>query len=541
MNKLKRKVKQLTKIFISFVIILAIINNLKPLIVSATDDLIITFEVEDSSIYELSTDTHHLNIIKKEDNSNNYVDIISSTNADISNEVSTSCNNTNTSCTVTIPNNVATGVKFRYNGQAFDITDGDNAINPETEFSTSKTLTIKEPSNEEPPQPGGEEHNESNFNGKAYLVWSCDGEVVCYHLFDNIPSFDDGNSTFYASSNITDDKDNTIKFDVNAENKFFASEDRFKEWEENYKTTNGVSTINWRNINIEDLIGPDGIDFQPLGEPSDNNAYVSYGDRNFKIVIYNDSFKGVSIGDLSNLHYYPSEWTNPFIRRDQFDISETTKNKPTVIDTILLESTVNIKELPYNGFSITKIEALNVPKDAITVNKVNNEWKIVFSSNFYDNVVFKTTDSNNEVSYFKIKRYTIDGWIKNVNNIKTLNADFYYDRNRSYNDFKLTAKIVYKNGTEKNVTLNAVKGIDDGLGNITDAYEVDEENPEFGPAGKGLKKATFQYPLDDNAENNISKIYLNAEYKGSTNNSYAGAFAGSGKGVLANLFQGGEE
>ena len=32
------------------------------------------------------------------------------------------------------------------------------------------------------------------------------------------------------------------------------------------------------------------------------------------------------------------------------------------------------------------------------------EWKLVFSSNFYDNVVFKFTDSDGEISYFQVKR-----------------------------------------------------------------------------------------------------------------------------------------
>ena len=39
----------------------------------------------------------------------------------------------------------------------------------------------------------------------------------------------------------------------------------------------------------------------------------------------------------------------------------------------------------------------------------------------------------------------------------------------------------------------------------------------------------------------ISKIYLNAEYKGSTAEKYAGAYVGSGLGTLANIYTGEEE
>ena len=94
----------------------------------------------------------------------------------------------------------------------------------------------------------------------------------------------------------------------------------------------------------------------------------------------------------------------------------------------------------------------------------------------------------------------------------------------------MTAVIVYKNGKEKNITLTPHKGIDDGLGNITDAYEVLD--------GKGLKKATFQYDLADGEDRTIQDIYLNIEYKGSTNTKYAGSFAGSGRGVKANIYHG---
>ena len=295
-------------------------------------------------------------------------------------------------------------------------------------------------------------------------------------------------------------------------------QDEFIACVNNYVSTQGIITI---------------AKLQPVGEPSDNNAYVSYGDRNFKVVIYNDEYKGLTIGDLSDLNYYPSSWTNPFIRQDQFDISGTTKNNPTTINTVLLESTLVIKTLEYNSFNISSIEALDVPKEAVTITKVNNEFRLEFSSNFYNNVVFKVTDSNDEVSYFQVKRFTIDGWIKNVDNHPVLTADFYFDKNRTYSDFDIKAKIVYKDGTTKNVELKAAYGVDDGLGNITKAYEVNE--------GKGLKKSSFEYTLNDGEDKIIDKIYLNAEYKGSTDTTYAGAFVGSGEGELANLYHGEEE
>ena len=449
-------------------------------------------------------------------------------------------------------------------------------------------LSVIEKTNNGGNEPNPEPGDEPNFDGKAYVVWSC-GDGTCYHYFDNIPNFNDGNSTFYKDTDITADNDNSISFDVHAEYKGWLTKTDFESWVSAYKAKYNLEEINWANVKPEDIIGdppdmreweekaieagectrdyPTKADFedcvdaykaensndlpfyklQPLGEPDDNNAYVSYGDRMFKVVIYNSEFKGVTMGNLDELTYYPASWTNQFLRQDQFDISGTTKNNPTGINSILLESTVIIRALNYNSFAIKSIEALDVPGDAVTITKDNNgDFRLTFSSNFYDNVTFKVTDTNNEVSYFLVKRYTIDGWVRHDNNNNNdapiLSADFYFDREKTYEDFDITAKIVYKDGTSKNVSLTAKYGIDDGLGNYIKAYEADQEDPTHYLNGKGLKKATFEYPLDSTEEEgNIARVYLNAEYKGSTVSSYAGAYAGSGQGTLANIYQGEEE
>ena len=423
--------------------------------------------------------------------------------------------------------------------------------------------------------------DEPHFDGHAYVVWSC-GEGTCYHEFIDIPTFDDGRSTFYKYTDITADNNTSIHFDVDAQYKAWVLPDRFHYWTLIYKEQNHIEQINWANVDPEDIIaefppdmrewesaaidagmcvrpheGDSGdlwsafewcvddyyvqagnlpfIRLQPVGEPQDNNAYVSYGDRNFKVVIYNDDFKGITMGDLEELSYYPEHFTNPFVRQDQFDISGTTKNRPAMLNSILLESTVIIRALQYNSFAISSIEALDVPAGAVSITKDSTgDFKLVFSSNFYDNVVFKVTDSKGEVSYLQVKRFTIDGWVANHGSSSTLMADFYFDREKYYSDFDLTAKVILNDGTIKNVILHAKNGIDDGLGNISDGYEVDEQSR----GGKGLKKSTFKSELDGIEEKDIDKIYLNAEYKGSTETNYAGAYVGSGEGTLANLYKG---
>ncbi len=416
-----------------------------------------------------------------------------------------------------------------------------------------------------------------NFDGKAYVAWSC-GSGVCYHYFDNIPDFDDGNSTFYKDTTVTADNKSGVTFDVGAEYKGWYTRSGFEAWVADYELATG-SPVDWDTLEPEIFLGEpeqnvgqyesgaiasgcqrpaenahwsEQLVFEecvnhyaatlgyiwtrqlkPVGEPQYPNAYVSYGDRNFKVVIYNSDYRGVQMGDLEQLHYYPDEWTNPFIKRDQFDISGTTKAKPSPVTSILLEDTVMIKPINVNGFAIASIEALDVPADAVTISSENGEYRLVFASNFYSNVTFKVTGTDGSVSYMEIKRFTIDAWFKYVDNHPVLAAEFYFDKNRSYEDFNLTAKIVYKDGTSKKVELTAFYGIDDGLGNITDAFEVE--------SGKGLKKSEFRYQLEDGEDRLISKIYMNAEYTGSTNENYAGAYVGSGEGELANIYMGGDE
>ena len=432
----------------------------------------------------------------------------------------------------------------------------------------------------DPVQPG--------FDVHAYVLWGCkDHEGICMKHYTDIQGTGE-NSNFIKASTIVDERTNEV-FDINNQYRAWSTDAKFDEWVRLYKMYKGIDSINWAEVDAKDMIGdPEDVrpyekkyetvcnkptdpmapgneweafercvnekaitedhkflaraQLQPVGEPQEKNAYVSYGDRNFKAVIYNDDYKGVSIGSLSDLHYYPTTWTNPFLRREQFDISGTTKDKPATIDAILLEDTINIKVLNYNGFSIETLEALDVSEKAVEVSKDGDEWKIKFNSNFYDHVVFKATDSNNKVSYFQVKRTTVDPWIRHgENNKPIIIADFYFDRTKSYSDYDLTAKIIYKDGSEKMVKLEAVKRIDDGMGNITEAYEVDEEtpvDPDHNPEvhGKGLKHSVFEYELEEGEDQKIKTFYVYIENKGSTDKTYAGTVAGSGKGVKANLY-----
>ena len=89
------------------------------------------------------------------------------------------------------------------------------------------------------------------------------------------------------------------------------------------------------------------------------------------------------------------------------DISETTKDSPVYLYAFLLQDTV---ELEANTISnpITGVKALDVSERAVSVIKVDNKFKITFSSNYYDNIEFELTDNANNKYYIRIGRINLD-------------------------------------------------------------------------------------------------------------------------------------
>lgn len=581
MKKTKRVMKKVMAFVLLFTMIMSYVWPLEEVFADGTYDVTITFEVANTSdvtlvargpLGDMPVGEHGDGIVAFRGDKQIIIDCIDTfNNTRFNNSVLDSVCESNKKCSIKVPVPNDHGVMVQVGGGSpigFKLGTADYGMGNEN-LTSDTTITIVNNDNvnnnpNDPDNPG--------FDGKAYLIWSCKNGGTCYHYFENIPVTLEG-GIFYKASDIKDDNTNEV-FDTMAEIKGFALKDTFDTWVTKYKAYKNIDNIDWSKLDTSLIVGntdmrqyeEDAIrdgkctrenvveedfhhcvdnyveekgiftmhaDLQPLWEPSSDNAYVSYGDRNFKVTIYNDDYRAVTLGSLDDLSYYPATWNNPFLRVESYDISNTSKENPTEIETILLENTINIKALSeYNSFEIKSMEALDVPETAVTVNKVNGEFKIQFSSNFYDKVVFKVTDTNNKEYFIRINRISLSVNKRNLNNKEVLEGNFYFDRTTEYTDYIVTAKIVYKDGTNKIVEMVNAKEIDDGLGNKTYAYEADLENPEDGPSGKGLKMSTYRYELSDGEEKNISKVYFNVEYEGSTKDNYAGAFVGSGKGVV---------
>ena len=613
MKRIKELFKKTPKKIIAFVMILAMIFPIKSSITKVTaasygtGDEFITFGLDNEHGFTINSvtinnETWQSSMDEFHTDDNQYTIII---------EVSKNENTADKYPTIRWGGNWSNRVTMvgivNENTWTYTITlNNANHINEQTQEQERSVNFWIDNSNSGEPGQGGE--NEPHFDGRAYVLWSC-GTGTCYHLFENIPSFDNGNSTFYEDTTVTADNDNSKHFDVHAQYKAWALPGKFVSWVNAYLEQNNLDDpedINWAQINPEDIISeypPDMrqweeaaveayendhnegcqrpgnnaggnewsafedcvddyyiaaghlpfIRLQPVGEPSANNAYVSYGDRNFKVVIYSSAYKGITLGDLSDLNYYPAHWTNAFLRTDQYDISGTSLEHPAKLESILLDNVVHFRPIaiPGNTLQIANVEALDVPDDALTITNPNGLWTITYASNFYDHVVFKVTDTNNQVYYIQVNRYTVDAYLNYVwddpenenpeEQHPAITAEFYYERNKNYDDFELTAKIIYKDGTIETVPLTAIEDVDDGLGNVTHAFQVDQEEQHYDgfntplPTGKGLNKSVFRYDLQPGEERTIREAYVNVEKVGSTSDNYAGAYTGSGEGVKVKM------
>lgn len=428
------------------------------------------------------------------------------------------CANDKKSCTVSITMISGKGVDVSVGGDSGIEFGGGNE-----NITQSSTIHVRER------QDGGD-----TKDNEAYLIWSC-GNKICYKLMEHMDEHDRVNYVKASTIKATNDANET--FDVHAKKIFMAPVDKFMTKKD---------AIEANSITIDSLMGPPedgGIDYQPLNdEPKENNAYVSYADRNFKLIVFSDEYKGITIGNIEDLHYYPREMIDIFVRRESYDISGTTKDEPVEIDTVLLENKLTLRlqsGAPFDSYSISKIEALDVPEDAVTITKKaeDGSFSFEFNSNYYDKVVFKATDADNHEYFFYINRRTIDPYVdgKLGNETAKMVAEVFYDRNDHYDDYVVIGKIVYKDGTKKVVRLSAIS-FGDLMGHNVTEYELDEENMPYGiPGGKGIKRTKYAYELSTDEFKKIDKIYLNVEKKGTTSTTYAGNFAGSGQGDVLDM------
>ncbi len=441
---------------------------------------------------------------------------------------STNCTGTS-SCTITVTHTDGTSdapsTSLSY-GQtdAFSFKIGDNVINAGQSFTGNTNVSIVDyvaqtGPEQNPGQNTGPEQGQPTFDGKAYLFWDCGKSDLCYHYFNNIPN--DGTTAYYNANDIEADNHAGVKFNPATANSNNAGYSLKADWE--------GFIANHTTYGISDVAGPGKVDLNPVDSPKGNNSFTHFGDRNFKVVIKNNNFVGITVGSFNDLTYVPDFW-DALSTPDLYDMSGTTASNPAILRTVLVEPTITLRasdgDANINITSVTPVNDLR-SQDATITPKNDGTWSITFHSNYYDHEVFKITTTKGD-HYVRIVRQAVVGEVPMGLEQTSYNATatVYYPSSFSCDDFTVTAKIIYTNKNPKTVKMEEAESFDDGLGNMIQGCEAE--------GGKNLKQGHFVYPLG-NSISNIEGIYFNVSKKSNSTTSFGGVFSGSGQGTYYDI------
>ena len=367
--------------------------------------------------------------------------------------------------------------------------------------------------------------------GDYYFVWR-DGNNYYYHKMainlnieiDNIVQI---NPTFIPVSEIIDDRDHTTKFDITKQG---TKENH--NWE-----ICGASDFENLDLSLyptaDDLFADHihGTDIPPGNVPYSENTLYHDGDHAFRVIIYNDTisnYNSVLYTTTNSTKYVPSFW-DPVFYNDIYDMTGSSKNNPLVILSYILEDTISLTNSGA-GTIFTSVKALDVPAKAVTINKVDDAFRIKFNSNSYDHVIFEIKDQRGKTYYVMIARIALHNNFTEagIANPTEMTFSLYYPDNKSYRDYEVLASIEYKNGT------TALKKLD-----VTDIIEKYWEGPEqvsvnrgkIWEGGTNLNKS--HYLVKD--IKSIEKIKFFVDYAGSTSSVYKGTFNGSNSGLVFDM------
>jgi|GEM_PF-3759628 len=350
------------------------------------------------------------------------------------------------------------------------------------------------------------------FDGNAYLVWECDETTVCYHLFDDINT--DNTTTFYQDG-FSADNYNTHTFDAKTANEDNAT----------FALVADFTPVKDTATSIE-YLKDEEIALNPLEAPIEENAFSSFGDRNFKVTIASPEYVGVVLKNTTE--GYEPDFGSALNSVLSHDISESTEAKPTTLYTVPMQNKISLS-MGGSTTNFDNVVATNLENEdavIITKNTGTNSWDIEFKSAYYDRVIFKLTVGTTNY-YVRIFRTAIQ--VQQVDVEPSSNkatAVVYFDSSKNCDSFDVYAKIAYKTGATKTVKMSPADNHDDGYGNIEDGCLAE--------GGTGLKKGYYTYTLDTTL-NNLAGIYYTVSNTGSTSSVYTGTVTGSKKGIYLDL------
>lgn len=379
-----------------------------------------------------------------------------------------------------------------------------------------------------------------DFNGNAWFVWNCDGDLCRYKITGLTEAVDTGTDITYTtkyvkSSDVVDINDANKKLNLNTlleqaagtpANELapylFVYDDCINDDHNNpiAKTCiTGISSVDtwsglqtWWDANITDYDEQKNFAIDPTGASSGNNIISTNGDRSFRATIYDDTdYYGISnASSTTDLTYYPEFWNTAFFN-PAYDVSGTSLSNPKIIQSFLLEPKVTLKSDDISA-PIANIEVASegVPASAVTITpKGDGKFDIVFNSNYYDKVVFRITSGGNSY-YAAIARVV-------VGHDYERNPVLYVPLGDS-KEYDLIATYYFADGTEQTYTLEQLGGGEGGKNLEVRGYGFREEDQ-----GK--------VDLHPAAANRVVGISYTTAVTGSTIDSYKGTLGGSNKGT----------
>lgn len=342
-----------------------------------------------------------------------------------------------------------------------------------------------------------------------YVIWNDDNGAFHKKLIENVDQNDgeDLAYNYFSANNIGDG--------------FKLSYD----WTLVYKEDLDAIEANADYIAAQDkvdyLIG-EQIALNPIRGINANTSKSHMGGMNFRFIIYSEGYMGLK---LKNLDYNP-DFIGGLFYEDHFDLGLTTKDKPAIIQTSMLNKEIEIEKTEI-GTPFKSVKALDVTDKAVEVtNRGDGIFKIKFNSNYYDRVIFEVTTVDNETGYMMIARDSLNISFMGQHREK-IQATLYYTKENSYKDYQVVANIIYKNGSSTTKVLDAVKDAEHDTNR--DQYQYETIGDAAMMDNSKLKKC--QFVIDNNE--NINKVYFTVVKKGATTviDTYKGTFAGSKSGV----------
>ena len=376
---------------------------------------------------------------------------------------------------------------------------------------------------------GGQDPNQpDHFDGKAYLAWENTSGKLCYHLFDNLNGFDEATGTYptnyISTASATDESGNSSNFSM--------SMPRYS-WvlKADADAAGGISSLSLTEVLGDGTPGSPtehGLDLDPVTDVDGNNAFYSNADRNFRAIVYDpDKYVGVAFSqNQADYTYFPGFW-NPTFFIGSRDVSGTSKSAPAVFQTCMLESTVKFTTDYGSADSITSVAALGVNPGAVTVSKENYTFTLTFHSNFYDHVTFELTGESGAKYYLMVQRL-----VSKVEDLFGPNQDpkvrsiLTYSRTDTYKNYLVMATIYDEDGSEVRQIVDPVKYDAERREMEMAGFEATEDPYIYG-GGKGLYNTDYEIA--------VSKSTIGVDFTvlkaGTTDENFAGAFAGSGRGT----------